>query len=273
MKYTILNKYNAYVFVLLVLAVLGCKNNPDTMEVTEEPQIEEKDTFFQSTSQLLVAITDNWDTLSCKIYLCEKDSGKWLINDTILDGVTGKKGLAWGIGIHDSLTLDTIDAYTQKMEGDMKSPAGIFNIGTCYGYADSLPFSSSLTYVAIKPSFHGVDDPSSEFYNQIIDTENLQGSSEDYYNSFEVIKRKDNLYKWFFQIKHNPDNTPSKGSLIFFHVWRDASHGTAGCIATSEENILSVLQWLNSDKSPKIIILPKNVYIDFQQKYDCPQIF
>ena len=274
MKCTISNNHLINLITLLLFFVaLGCQNNASSTEITEEPQIEEKDTLFQNTSQLLVVLTDNWDTNGCMIYLCEKDSGKWIVNNNVLNGVTGRSGLAWGIGLHDSLQLDTIDVYKPKQEGDMKSPAGIFNLGTFYGYADSLPFPSSLNYIAIKSSFQGIDDPASEFYNQIIDTDNLEGNPEDYYNSYEVIKRNDNLYKWFFQIKHNPDNIPYKGSLIFFHIWKNPLHGTAGCIATSEENIFSIIKWLDAGKNPEIIILPKNVYSVCQQNDAFPQLF
>ena len=46
---------------------------------------------------------------------------------------------------------------------------------------------------------------------------------------------------------------PGKGSAIFFHVWSGAGHGTVGCTATSQNNVINILKWLNPSKNPVII--------------------
>ena len=266
-------KFISTIAIILLSIIYGCKNNTSNMKTSVKVQVKTSDTLFQNNGQLMVVLTENWETNNCRIYLCEKEGDRWLVNKNIMEGVTGKKGLAWGIGLYQDLSLDTLEVYQKKAEGDNKSPAGIFKTGPCYGYADSLPFISSLEYFHIQPTFQGVDDPSSTFYNQIIDIRDLEKSPENYYNSHEEIKRKDNLYKWFFRIGHNSENIPSAGSLIFFHIWRNNTKGTAGCIATSEENILNVLMWLDTGKNPLIVILPKNVYEFCQKTYGFPLIF
>lgn len=270
------NKYFSPLICLffLGLSILwqGCKNADQMSKETTDNTYLKEDTISPKGEQLIVVLTENWDTNHCEIYLCEKKNDIWSVSFPAIRGVTGKSGLAWGIGLHNNLDLDTIDAYKAKAEGDMKSPAGIFNIGPFYGYADSLPFLSSLKYIKSLETFHGVDDPDSKYYNQIIDTEQLKGNPEEFYSSYEIIRRKDNMYKWFFRIQHNPENFPLKGSLIFFHIWRNESSGTAGCIASSEEAMLKILKWLNPEYHPKIIILPKHVYQICQKSGEFPEI-
>ncbi len=256
--------------LFFIITIIGCKRNVENIE--EAPNNININSLFKDTDQLIVVLTENWDINRCEIYLCDKVEQGWSVSETMIKGVTGKKGIAWGIGLHDSLSLDTIYSYKSKIEGDNKSPAGIFSIGKCYGYADSLPFQSNLEYTKTTENLQGVDDPESEFYNQIINIDTLAGGPKDYYNSFEVIKRNDDLYKWFFEIEHNPLNIPSKGSLIFFHIWKNESSGTAGCIATSEENILRILEWLDRNKNPKIMIVPKSVYFVCQGSDGYPDI-
>ena len=54
----------------------------------------------------------------------------------------GKNGLAWGKGIADN--LDQRDGPV-KHEGDGKAPAGIFKLGTAFGY-DSTAAPNCLTW-------------------------------------------------------------------------------------------------------------------------------
>jgi L,D-peptidoglycan transpeptidase YkuD (ErfK/YbiS/YcfS/YnhG family) len=54
----------------------------------------------------------------------------------------------------------------------------------------------------------------------------------------------DDLYKWGVVVRYNEGAVPGDGSCIFLHVWRGPDSPTAGCTAMAEENLLSVLGWL-----------------------------
>ena len=45
-----------------------------------------------------------------------------------------------------------------------------------------------------------------------------------------------------------------KGSAIFFHVESGYDRGSAGCITVPEEDVVEVLQWLDPEKSPYMLI-------------------
>src|ERR1700761_8790427 len=81
--------------------------------------------------QLMVVITDNWDAVQGNLYCYKLQHGKWVLQfkNAI---VVGAKGLGVGDGI---MPLTIADAPVKK-EGDNKSPAGVFTIGTAFGYAD-----------------------------------------------------------------------------------------------------------------------------------------
>ncbi|MFZ2956526.1 MAG: L,D-transpeptidase family protein [Candidatus Ozemobacteraceae bacterium] len=134
-----------------------------------------------------------------------------------------------------------------KVEGDGKTPTGIYLIGQAFGYEASV--STKLAYRQATENDVWVDDPKSLNYNLWVDKNNASATS------FEFMKRKDNLYKFGFVIEYNTDPiTAGAGSAIFFHVWRGPGKPTSGCVATPESFIISLLAWLDAAKHPRILL-------------------
>jgi L,D-peptidoglycan transpeptidase YkuD (ErfK/YbiS/YcfS/YnhG family) len=74
-------------------------------------------------------------------------------------------------------------------------------------------------------------------------------------NSFERLKRDDDLYKYTIVIEYNTRPiVAGDGSAIFVHVWRSAESPTAGCVALSERNVKRLLKWLDVSKQPVIVL-------------------
>ncbi|MBL9117231.1 MAG: hypothetical protein JNJ83_19650 [Verrucomicrobiaceae bacterium] len=159
--------------------------------------------------------------------------------------VIGKNGLAWGLGEHRH---PPPDGFRLKLEGDGCSPAGIFRLPYAFGYSQA-PVGIRLPYQQLTPTHHGVDDPQSRFYNQVVDTNLVQRD----WNSHETMLREDGLYRFGAFVAHNPENHPGKGSCIFLHLWRGPAQGTAGCTAMSEADLLHVLHWLDATREPRLI--------------------
>lgn len=212
-----------------------------------EPPID----FRARTRQLVIVAAQSADGIRAKVSLFEKTDGGWKPVERDLPAVIGKKGLALGDGL--AFDLPALDL-PKKHEGDLKSPAGVFELGGTYGYAPKAA-DFKLPYTQLTEAFEGVDDPASKFYNRIVDASRIAPAERDWH-SHEAMRRKDDEYKWLAVIRHNDANVPGDGSLIFMHVRRDAEHGTAGCTAMAEPDLLKVLRRLDPTKHPLVVQLP-----------------
>ncbi len=178
--------------------------------------------------------------------------------------------MAWGTGLHSSKNPDS--SSPQKREGDLKSPAGIFSLGTSMGYAGSLPFPAKIPYVQSTATTLGIDDEKSTRYNTIVDTLALPSDKPPDWQSFEKMRRDDVRYKWLILIRHNEHNTLGCGSLIFLHVWQNSDTLTTGCTAMSEQDVLTTLAWLEKNKNPVILQLPVAEYQKVAKNWGLPEI-
>ena len=137
-----------------------------------------------------------------------------------MKGVAGKNGFA-----------------INKKEGDGKSPIGVFSFGTAFG-SQVKPAKLKISYKKTTKYDFWIDDVKSTNYNKWI---TYKGDPNKKWNSFERMNHE--LYKYGVVINYNTDPIiKGKGSAIFLHKWRNENGKTAGCVATSEKNILTLLQ-------------------------------
>ena len=136
---------------------------------------------------------------------------------------------------------------SKKIEGDIKTPKGIFEIENVYYRKDRLKKpKTSLKCVEIKNDMGWCNDVNFEKkYNKLFKI-NKQ-------IRHEKLKRKDHKYNLFIPIKYNYLKPISGlGSCIFIHLTKDYKP-TAGCIALKEKDFLIMLKLI--DKNTKIKIL------------------
>lgn len=221
--------------------------------------------YRKDARQIVLVAAESVDGIQAKISLFEKAKDGWRQVERDIPAVIGKKGIALGEGLAASIPAEGLP---KKHEGDLKSPAGVFLIGDTYGYAPKAP-GFKLKYTQTLDSFEGVDDPASKFYNRIVDTRDIASADRDWH-SHETMRRKDDQYKWLAVIRHNDANVPGDGSLIFMHIWRDSEHGTAGCTAMAEPNLLKVLRWLDPAKRPVVVQLPTSSVKAFWEELSHP---
>ena len=135
----------------------------------------------------------------------------------------------------------------KKLEGDLTTPTGKFNLGNIYYRTDRVQKPlSKLRSIPIKKNMGWCDDPSSKFYNkQIKIKKNLK-------ISYEKLYRKDHKYDFFILIKYNHKNPIRfKGSAIFLHLTKNYLP-TKGCIALSEKDFLILAKLINKKTKIKI---------------------
>lgn len=172
-----------------------------------------------------------------KIYLQEK--GK--IVRTINEVYFGKNGIT-----------------DEKREGDMKTPLGLFNLGFAFG---TKKLDTKYPYYEINDNVYWVSDSKHKYYNEWIEL--TRENKKFLYPYMHTCKINDWLeaehlsdYKVQYEIalvieyNINP-KIKGAGSAIFLHV-KNKDY-TAGCVATTLENMKIILKWLEAYEG-KILI-------------------
>ena len=158
------------------------------------------------------------------IYL--KDKHTLQVDDFIFKCCIGKNGIS-----------------KNKVEGDKKTPVGLFGIENLY-YRMDKP-STKLKCIKINKNMGWCDDPNNmKNYNKLIQNKkNIK---------CENLYRNDKKYDLLIPIKYNFFKpVKSKGSCIFIHLTNNYKP-TAGCIALKRKDFLIMLKIIN--KKTKIYI-------------------
>ncbi|HEY3990681.1 MAG TPA: hypothetical protein VGM02_15370, partial [Acidobacteriaceae bacterium] len=114
----------------------------------------EPDVFAHST-QMIVVTTPNWNAIDGRLQRYERGATDetWRQLGKPIPIVVGRNGMGWGIGViatADSTVRRASDPV--KKEGDGRSPAGVFALGTAFGY-DSQPLPGlKVPYLSLTPS-------------------------------------------------------------------------------------------------------------------------
>ena len=135
---------------------------------------------------------------------------------------------------------------SKKIEGDNKTPKGLYALGPLYYRKDRLPkLSTKLKKIEIIKNFGWCDDVKSKFYNKPIKT-NINVRHEKLY-------RNDKKYDLLIPIEYNSKKTKkNKGSAIFLHLTSNYKK-TQGCVAIKEKDMLILLNLINKKTKIKII--------------------
>ena len=217
---------------------------------------------FDDCRQLVVVVSPRAAHVTATLQRYEKHGKTWKQVGAAIPVNLGKKGLAWGRGLHSA------KPGVQKKEGDQKSPAGLFRFGTAFGYAPAGEVAFKLPYVSITETQICVEDSKSQYYNQIVDETQVTKDWE----TRESMLRQDEQYKWGIFVKHNMTPEPESGSCIFFHIWRKEGSGTLGCTAMAEENLLELMQWLDPAQKPLLVQMVKKDYEGYRKKFRLPRV-
>jgi len=109
-----------------------------------------------------------------------------------------------------------------------------------------------MPYLYTSQNLICVDDSNSSFYNQIIEANGGE-------KSFENMKRNDHQYELGIIVAHNQNAIKQRGSCIFLHVKKNKDAPTAGCTSMSLQEIKDIALWLDKEKNPILIQIPKSL--------------
>lgn len=219
--------------------------------------------------QVVVVTTRGWDDVPGTLRRFERRGtrGAWTQVGREVPVAVGRNGLGWGVGV-----VETSGAAEgpNKKEGDGKAPAGVFALGSAFGFA---PFREAawlrVPYIPLTPAVECVDDTASRHYNRIVDR--LAAGDFDW-NSSERMRSVEG-YRWGLVVRHNAaPPVAGRGSCIFLHIWAGAGRGTAGCTALEEERLTELLRWLDPQRLPLLVQLPEAEYERLRAAWRLPAL-
>jgi D-alanyl-D-alanine dipeptidase len=154
--------------------------------------------------------------------------------------MVGKHGLAWGRSFRE-----LAPEQPTKVEGDKRTPAGIYRVGRPFGF-DPSPLAR---YLLVQDDSVCVEEPSSRAYNTITSTK-LVGESIE-----KDRMRASLLYRRGLFVNYPTDRAHRAGSCIFIHIWKRLGSGTDGCVALPEARVATLQRFAN--RYPTVVaILP-----------------
>jgi len=204
-------------------------------------------------SQVVLVVAEDWNTNQARLRRFERsDNGRFRPVGDEVAVTLGTFGLAWGRGLHGG----ALGAGPVKMEGDRRSPAGVFSLPFAFAYRpEDLWKAPKLPVHRVTPQTVCVESIDSTAYNRILDEDDAM--PKDWQNPDRML-RPDGLYRYGLFVSHNsPDVKPEAGSCIFIHLWRRPGATTAGCTAMNEPAMLAILAWIDAGRHPVLVQLPR----------------
>jgi zinc D-Ala-D-Ala dipeptidase len=222
--------------------------------------------LLKQSKQLIVVTTASWSSKIGKLQLFQRKNytHKWQPVGKSFQTTIGDNGIGWDLAYKKFFLTGPY-----KKEGDNKSPAGIFSLGSVFGFNSKPNKSIKSPYLPITKTTVCIDDSNSKYYNQEIDSAKIQSPD---WKSLEPM-RKVTVYRKGIIINYNKNHPkPNAGSCVFIHIWDNSSSGTAGCTAMSETNINKLIYWLNPIDKPVLVQLPKNQYDQLKKAWELPDL-
>ena len=218
-----------------------------------------------ATHQLVVVTTPSWDASAGTLEAFRRDGGTWMAALAPVAVTVGRSGAAWGRGLHAT------QVGPQKREGDGRAPAGVFAIGTAFGYEPRI--DARWPYAAMDAAHWCIDVPTSPHYNRIVDARDVGDAAIA--GSTEPMRRDlhaggDRRYALGFVVEHNAGAVRDAGSCIFAHVWKAPGEPTAGCTAMDESALRALVAWLDPDAAPVFVLLPAAEHARLREAWRLP---
>ena len=110
-------------------------------------------------------------------------------------------------------------------------------------------------------------------YRLIVSREKIGEVEHVDWQSSEKMSLRGIYYELGVVIDHNHD--PIKkgfGSCIFLHNWSNPNETMAGCTAMAPPKMREIVYWLDESKSPILIQLTRQLYIDLIKLWELPKI-
>lgn len=223
---------------------------------------------ISSSQQIIIVVTKSLETDQGTLIRFERNAdSKWNSISDPIPVIIGKNGLAKSQGL---VFLNEPDI-KEKVEGDGKSPAGIFRLTKAFGFAPKETVGNlKIPYLQIEEGTECIDDYDSKYYNQII--KKNQAETKDWRSS-EKMWKADPWYKLGVIIDVNKTViSTGKGSCLFLHNWDGPNDSTSGCTAMTPEVMKEIILWLDIEKEPILVQLTTELYDKYRDYWGLPNL-
>lgn len=215
--------------------------------------------------QLILSIAPEWSSNRGTLQRFERTvDGAWIKIGEPAPVLFGYNGLAWGRGVRSGSGPGE-----RKREGDGRTPAGVFALGTIYGNDPRLPADADYPYHQVTELDAWPDDPANPFYNRHVTVDAAQPPT---WFDGQRMRTGDPAYRWRVEIRHNADPIePGAGSATFFHIRRGENRRTSGCTTMAEPALHDLVVWLRATAHPHYVVLPQADYQRHWQEWGLPR--
>ncbi|MEO8572780.1 MAG: L,D-transpeptidase family protein [Pyrinomonadaceae bacterium] len=220
---------------------------------------------FAESRQAVVVTTKDWDATKGEAQLYERTTkgSNWKAKGDKFSVVVGRSGLGWA---QDSAAEK---ATHFKVEGDGKSPAGMFPLTFAFG-SSMKPEQITFPYTRLDQYTECVDDVNSHHYNKIVGRD--QVGIFDWKSSEKMLEVGEPYALGVFVAYNSYPVVKGNGSCIFLHVWKDWTTPTAGCTAMNRHDLERIVNWLEPDHHPYLVILPEGEYKLLRKSWNLPKL-
>jgi L,D-peptidoglycan transpeptidase YkuD (ErfK/YbiS/YcfS/YnhG family) len=202
--------------------------------------------LMHTASRLIVVTVPTLTSSAGTLRLFERrqSDARWSVVGAAEPVTLGSRGAAWG----RAFRYLAADHEPIKVEGDRRSPAGIYPIGRPFGFAHS----ELAGYVRLRPDSVCVEDPSSPAYNTIT-SRKVTGLAADVQTMGTIARFRRGLI-----IDYPTDAAHRAGSCIFIHIRKkDPTSGTAGCLNLPEDRVAALQKFANEHPTA-LALLPES---------------
>ena len=203
----------------------------------------------KDTQQVVLVTSERWGATWAEMQRFERThAGKWQPVGLSSTVNLGQSGLGWGRGLHGGPRAGE----PAKAEGDGRSPAGVFDLGTAFGTDAAAPEGTRWPWRQMGARDQVVDDVEAPLYNMPAVEPDPPATPP--WKSAEKMTRDDGQYALGGVIRHN-DAPPVKGagSAIFLHVQAGPGVPTTGCTSMARPDLDTLVRWLDPARHPVLV--------------------
>ncbi|MFT4625074.1 MAG: L,D-peptidoglycan transpeptidase YkuD (ErfK/YbiS/YcfS/YnhG family) [Myxococcota bacterium] len=206
------------------------------------------------SDQLVLAIAPDWESTSATLTRWERRDAELVQVGAPVQVRLGRAGLAWGRGLHPP------QEGRAKREGDGRSPAGVFRLGTAFADPPAPQPSGGWPVVEVTAHDLFVEDPTHAAYNTHLRVPDARELTP--WEAGQRMISGDPAHALKVLVEHNPEPVePGAGSAIFLHTWRAGGEAvTSGCTAMDRDALDGLVRWLRPEAEPVFALLPAEAY-------------